>query len=199
MLYASARSYLDAKARPYLHLVDGGLTDNLGVRGMLDRTIASGSLDASFRGVPPHSLRELVLISVNSERDTAERIDQSDKVPSTSQVLDALVFGAGSRATQETLAVMRDDAKRWAKELATLRGRPGSPFAPDAQLHVISVSLRDLQDPDLRQRLLHVPTAFTILPVQVRKLREAGREVLRESKEFQGLRESLGLPGAAQE
>jgi NTE family protein len=86
MLYVSVRGYLDAQARPYLHLVDGGLTDNLGVRGMLDRTIASGSLEASFRGVPPHSLRELVLISVNSERDTAERIDQSDEVLSTSQV-----------------------------------------------------------------------------------------------------------------
>lgn len=121
MLHANAQSYLDVQARPYLHLVDGGLTDNLGVRGLLDRSIADGSLDARFRGLPPHSFRKLVLISVNSERDTAERIDESDRVPSTAQVLDALVFGAGSRATQETLAVMNDNARRWTQELMPSR------------------------------------------------------------------------------
>jgi NTE family protein len=197
MLYANAQSYLDVRARPYLHLVDGGLTDNLGVRGLLDRSIAGGSLAASFRGVPPHSLRKLVLISVNSERDTAGRIDESDRVPSTAQVLDALVFGTGSRATHETLAVMSDNAQRWMQELAALRGGPESPFAPDAQIHVISVSLRDLRNVELRRRLLQVPTALTILPLQVRELRQAGREVMRESPEFQAVRHSLARPSMA--
>lgn len=194
MLQAKMQSYLDVQARPYLHLVDGGLADNLGVRGLLDRSIARGSLDAGFRGVPAHSFRKLVLISVNSERDTAERIDESDRVPSTAQVLDALVFGAGSRATQETLAVMADHSRRWAQELMAVRGRPGSPFAPDAQLHVVSVSLRELRDAHQRHGLLQVPTALTIVPLQVRQLREAGRQALRESKEFEALRKSLGAP-----
>jgi NTE family protein len=132
-----------------------------------------------------------VLISVNSERDTAERIDQSDRVPGIGPVLDALVFGAGSRATKETIAAMADNARRWTQELSALRGRAGSPFAPDAEIHVISVSLRDLKDEKTRQSLLHVPTALTILPLQVRELEEAGRFVLRESPEFQRLRESL--------
>lgn len=191
LLYASAQSYLDAGDRPFLHLVDGGLVDNLGVRGLLYRTAAGGSLDENFQNLPPGSVHKIVLISVNSERDTADRIDRSDQVPGIGQVLDALIFGAGSRATKETIAEMNDNARRWTQELTVLRGRHGSPFAPDAEIHVISVSLRDLKDEKTRKSLLQVPTALTILPLQVRQLEQAGRLVLRESPEFQRLRDGL--------
>lgn len=191
LLYASAQSYLDAEDRPFLHLVDGGLVDNLGVRGLLYRTAAGGSLDENFQNLPPGSVHKVVLISVNSERDTADRIDRSDRVPGIGQVLDALIFGAGSRATKETMVEMNDNARRWTQELNALRGRQGSPFAPDAEIHVISVGLRDLKDERTRRSLLQVPTAFTILPLQVRQLEKAGRMVLRESPEFQRLREGL--------
>lgn len=196
LLHANAQSYLDVENRPYLHLVDGGLVDNLGVRGVLDRTVAKGSLDASFRNLPAGSVHKIVLISVNSERDTAERIDRSDRIPNTGQVLDALIFGAGSRITSETIAAMDDNARRWAQELTAMRGRQGSPFAPDAEIHVISISLRDVKDDKMRQALLHVPTALTILPLQVRQLVEAGRLALRDSPEFQRLIESLSAEPA---
>lgn len=191
LLQASLQSYLDVENRPFLHLVDGGLVDNLGVRGLLYRTAAGGSLDASFQNLPAGSVRKIVLVSVNSERDIAERIDRSDHVPNIGQVLDSLVFGAGSRATKETLAAMNDNARRWTQELTALRGKHGSPFAPDAEIHVVSVSLRDAKNTKASQALLQVPTALTILPFQVRQLQEAGRVALRESPEFQQLRDSL--------
>jgi len=72
-----------------------------------------------------------------------------------------------------------------------VRGRPGSAFAADAQLHVITVTLRSLRDADL----LRVPTAFQILPVQVHELQAAGRAALRASPEFQRLRASIGASG----
>jgi len=192
LLSLVAQSYSNAAERPYIHLVDGGLVDNLGVRGLLERTTAGGSFDASFRGVKPGTVRQIVLISVNSERDTAERIDSRDEVPGTRQVLDSLVFGAGSRLTAETTARVDDVARRMSEQIRSERDRPGSPFAPDAEVHVISVSLRDLQDRSLRRGLLNVPTALTILPIQVEQLERAGREVVRESPAFQRLLRSLG-------
>ena len=187
-----AESYRDSKERPFIHLIDGGVVDNLGVRGLLERTLAGGTFEASFKGLPPGSVHQIVLVSVNSERDTAERIDGSDQVPGHLQVLDALVFGAGSRLTKETTMMVDDVARRMNEALKFERGRPGSPFAADAEIHVINVGLNQLQDPELRRGLLHVPTALTILPIQVRQLQKAGREVLRESPAFQRLRRSLG-------
>ena len=191
LLRTIANSYENSQARPYLHLVDGGLVDNLGVRGLLDRTIARGSLRQSFAHLPPRSVHRIVLVTVNSERDLGDRLDDSDRLPSTAQVLDALVFGAGSRTTTETSAMVVDAARRLTEELIADRDSAGSPFAADAQLHLITVSLRDVPDEALRQQLLQVPTAFTILPLQVRQLREAGRRTLRASAEFQKLVQAL--------
>lgn len=191
LLQLIAGTYRNAQERPYIHLVDGGIVDNLGVRSLLERTVAAGSLSATFSGRPPGSVRKIVLISVNSERDTTDRIDQSDSVPSASQVLDSLVFGAGSRLTTETTAMMNDVARRLSAELQVARSLPGSPFAADAEIHVINLSLHDLRDPGLRHAVLRVPTALTILPGQVRDLRAAGRKALRESEAFQRLRRSL--------
>jgi NTE family protein len=192
MLKAAALSYQDAQNRPFLHLVDGGISDNLGMRAMLDRLVAGGSIHASFHDVPPGSIRRLILIAINSERDLGERIDRSDRIPSIGQVVDALIFGAGSRETQVTMAMLDDDVRRWRRELDTLRGGQGSPFAADAQIHVVSVSLRDVSDPARRRALLQVPTAFTIDPADVNRLEQAGREVLRSSPEFRSLCCSLG-------
>jgi len=196
LLHASVQSYLDGQERPYLHLVDGGLIDNLGVRGLLVRAVAGGTLDASFRHLPAGSVHKIVLVSVNSERDLGERLDRSEHVPGVGQVMNALVFGAGSRATGETLAAMSDNAQRWRRELDAVRGRDGSPFAADAEIYIISVSLRDLQDTATRSVLLQVPTALTIVPWQVKQLQEAGRAALRASPEYQRLRASLQPPAA---
>ncbi|MDN3922929.1 patatin-like phospholipase family protein [Roseateles violae] len=187
-----ADSYRNSQERPYIHLVDGGVVDNLGVRGLLERTLAGGTFEASFKGLQPGSVHQIVLISVNSERDTAERIDGSDRVPGHLQVLDALVFGAGSRLSKETTMMIDDVAQRMNEALRFERGRPGSPFAADAEIHVINVGLRQLKDPEMRRNLMQVPTALTILPIQVEQLQRAGREVLRESPAFQRLRRSLG-------
>lgn len=84
------------------------------------------------------------------ERRATGRIDKSDRVPSTSQVLDSLVFGAGAQLTTEATVMMSDVARRLSEELQAARSRPGGPFAPDAVIHVIDVSLHDLQDPGCR-------------------------------------------------
>jgi NTE family protein len=195
LLRASAESYADVGKRPYIHLVDGGLNDNLGIRTLLDRVVASGSLAASFRDAAPGSVRKVVVIAVNSERDLGERVDHSDRVPNTRQVVETLLFGAGGQITQFTLALLSDDKERWRRELAEQRGALGSPFADDAELYVISVGLHDVQDAALRRALLTIPTAFTIDAGQVGHLVAAGGEALRRSPEFQSLRRSLA--GAA--
>lgn len=191
LLQSSMQSYLSAEQRPYIHLVDGGVADNLGIRTVLDRLIANGSLSATFGTVTPGSIRKVVLIAVNSERDLIERIDESDRVPTTRQVIDALLFGASTRLTQTTLGMMKDDVQRWRREIAEQRGKQGSPFADDAELYLIDVGLHDVPDRDLRRGVLSIPTAFTIDAAQVQKLIVAGGEVLRESAEFRRLRHSL--------
>ncbi|MGO4392982.1 patatin-like phospholipase family protein [Variovorax sp. M-6] len=191
VLHRIAESYRNAKERPYIHLVDGGVADNLGVRGLMDHTVASGSLLDTFRDMPPASVHTIVLVTVNSERGVATGIEISDRVPNSGQVIQTLVFGAGSRFSEETTEMVKDAVQRLEGELREARGRAGSPFATDAEIYLINVSLRDLKNSRMRQLLMNVPTAFEILPTHAHALEAAGRQVLRENPEFQRLRHSL--------
>jgi NTE family protein len=191
MLTLNAESYRNVKESPFIHLVDGGVSDNTGARLMLDRLLAGGSIASSFPDAAPGYIRRIILITVNSERDLAERIDASDQVPSTGQVVEALIFGAGARTTQVTLEMLNDDNRRWQEELTRTRGKPGSPFAGDAELHIVSVSLHDVPDDKIRHSMLRVPTAFTIEAHDVQELQKAGAEALRATPAFKRLKEGL--------
>lgn len=192
------RSYLDGKARPYIHLVDGGVSDNLGIRRLLDRALAGDGVREGFAevGIAPGSVRRLVLITVNAERDPNVRLEATADVPGALQVIDALRFGSGSRATHETQAFLADLAAQWRDDLRRLGAH--DIFAPDARIHVVQVNLRDTPvDTDEQARLLQIPTAFSIPPQEVAKLIAAGRLVLRHAAAFQALREDLGATSAA--
>ena len=199
LLRAQQRTYLDATARPYIHLVDGGLSDNLGVRRLLDRALSSGAMGATFNEVriQPGSIKRLVLVVVNAERDPAQRIDESDRVPSTAAVVDALLFGTGNHATDETQGFLTDVAKRWQDDLREGRRDRFAGFASDAEIFLITVNLRDAPAGEDRRMLLQVPTAFTIRDSEVTQLIDAGRQVLRASPEYRSLRKSLGLMEAS--
>lgn len=196
LFLARANSYLDAGRRPYIHLVDGGLADNLGIVGLLDRTLAGGGLE-SFHdaGLPQGVVQKMVLITVNSARDPSNNVDASDRVPGMRAVADTMLFGAGARATTETQAFLADSVRQWREDLRTRSSKGNDPFAPDAQIHVIPVNLRDAADEDQRQGLLQIPTAFSISDVEVSRLIEAGRSALHRSAEFQELLRSLGAAG----
>lgn len=189
------RSYLNVQRRPYIHLVDGGMADNLGVQRLIDRAIGGG-LRSTFSevNVTAGSIHKLVLVVVNSERDPEFNIDQSDRIPSAVQVVDSLLFGTGALATLETQEFLRDTTEQLQRALAAGVMGSGDSFAADAKVHVVQVNLRDAPEGATRRRLLQVPTAFSISPAEVTELIAAGRDVLRNSAEFQVLMQSLEAP-----
>ena len=201
LLRSQMRSYQDAKARPFIHLVDGGVADNLGVRGLLDRSMSEGGIRRLMRKLPKGVVRKLVLITVNAERDPSERIDETDKVPTTLQVVDAMLFGTGAKATEETLGLLGDITQQWKRELSTAAPDGQSAFAADAQIYLITVNLRDAPEASERSRLLQIPTAFSIAVDDVTRLIQAGHQVLKASPGFQDLIKALapapaGVPRA---
>ena len=161
---------------------------------LLDRALLGGGLRESFEevGIPPGSVRKLVVISVNSARDPANNVDQDDRVPGVRAVADTLLFGAGARATLETQEFLLDTARQWREDLRRRSEEAADAFAPDAQIHVVQVNLRDAAEGELRLRLMQTPTAFSISDEEVTRLIAAGRSALRRSADFQALRQALG-------
>ena len=69
MLASGLASYRDKDQRKYIHLVDGGITDNLGLRTLYDVLELSGRVDALLRASGQKAPRRVVLIAVNAATD----------------------------------------------------------------------------------------------------------------------------------
>ena len=62
------RSYLERRS-PYVHLLDGGISDNLGLRFSFERVIEEGGLGEMLARTGREATREIVVIVVNAETE----------------------------------------------------------------------------------------------------------------------------------
>src|SRR5450432_242734 len=64
-----ARTYMDRARRPHVHLVDGGLIDNLGLRVAGDFAVEQGGFFELVDALGYRDVTHVVIISVNAETD----------------------------------------------------------------------------------------------------------------------------------
>lgn len=178
------QGYRDKTSRRYIHLVDGGLTDNLGLRAFQEAIDLSGGLSAFLRRIDRTPASHLVVISVDSSADAASGLGTSTRAPSLAKALDAMTDIQLHRYNAATIELMQDSLKRWTAEVST----PARPVQP----HLIVASLQDVPDRELRSRLEAVPTSFTLTPQQSGELVAAGRNLLRDNPAFRELLQQLG-------
>jgi NTE family protein len=165
--------------------VDGGITDNLGLRAIYEIIeIAGGAkvfVEQKLQRKPP---RRLVVISVNASTDPEPEMDASNKQPSLKETIGAMSDVQLHRYNVATLELMEKSVKRCARDLST----PGRPVTP----YFIQVGFRDVQQPDQLQFFNQVPTSFSLSDEQVDELIAAGRELLRKNPDFQRFLAGLG-------
>lgn len=191
-LYSDKLTYLDATARPYIHLVDGAVSDNLGLRSILDRVSMGDNINALVRDAPPHSIKRMVFVVISAEIVPPEDIDQVNKTPNLMDVIGAMRFSRGLRTSAETLEMLRVSARAWTEQLKSPEmNNQHSIFTKDSELHVIELSLKAISDSKLRDRLLKIATRFYLPQNQVDELIAAGKNSLKTSPEFKKMLQSL--------
>jgi len=179
--------YLDTETRPYLHLVDGGVADNIGLRVPLDNVMLAGGLLARTEqlGARP---RQIAVIVVNAEVHPKPKFSLAASAPGL-----AALFGSVS-STQiysynfDTIELMRESMERWAKEL------PPGPDGRRIDARLIVVDFDALTDPAERAFFNAVPTSLSLPDETVDRLIAVGRKLLRESPDYQGLVEGASHP-----
>jgi NTE family protein len=188
--------YLDAEKKPYIHLVDGGVADNLGLRAILDRVILKGSVWESIKGTPREKVQKVVLIVVNAETEPDRKWDRIEKIPPFGAMFSAYSSIAIERYNQETLALLKESAKSWANEIKTERckggvvsSEPGS--CGDINFYVVEVKFDALRDETERMYLKRFPTSFKLASEKVDQLRDVAHRILDESEAFQKLLHDL--------
>ena len=178
-------AYLDREAAPYIHLVDGGIADNLGVRGTLDNVIVGGGIRKRLRELGADMPRHIVFIVVDASTEPDRSFPLIPAPPSLAAVIGSITDTQLHRYNFETIELLRESMKRWASEL----GSHGEPV----QTHLIEVAEYRIEDPDERDFFDNVPTSLGLDEETVDRLVEIGRRLLRESEEFQQLLAELSV------
>jgi NTE family protein len=191
-LFNDISPFLDSEKKPYIHLVDGGVGDNLGLKAVLDRIIPRGSVWGAIKGTPLEKVRKVVFIVVNAETEPDPKWDKTERVPTFGVMLASYSSIAIDRYNQETMALLRESVGSWADEIRTQRCKGGAVSTSpgscgDIQFYVVEVKFDALKDEAERMHFKRLPTALKLAPEEVDKTRDAARRILAESGEFQRL------------
>jgi NTE family protein len=179
LVAAGLETYFDRENRQYAHFVDGGITDNLGLRAVYEVIELSGGVaeyNKKFQRKPP---RRFIIISVNAAADPEPKMDRTNKQPSLEETVSAMSDVQLHRYNTATIELMRHSLARWASELAT----PESPVEP----YFIQLDFNAIHEPERRRLLNQTPTSFHLSDEQVDRLIEVGGELLRTNPEFRRL------------
>ena len=176
---ARALQSYENPARPYIHIFDGGLSENLGlaevVRAMEILKVSPDEKDlAAFRRA-----KKIVVIAVNALRFPVVNWDTSDAPPDTDIVTDQMWSIPVDRITLDGVEQVRDKLAAW------------QAAAPERRAYFAQVTFENLKEPAERLYFKQVKTRLQLPKDQIDKVREVAGRLLREAPAFKRLLDDL--------
>lgn len=187
------------KEHPFLHLMDGGLADNIGLRFIADEFARASGILAQRKSQMEH----LVVIVVNAKTRPPEGLDKEESPPGITDVAYKTATVSMDNYSFETVQVTKDLLLESEKSRKTLeacqdvidRHCAGGYELPSLghsyDVHFVDLNFLKVKDPELRDRLLSLPTTFSLKPGEVKMLVQTGVRLIEESKELEELISSL--------
>ena len=196
--YAHARdlwSYQDARLkRDYIHLLDGGLGDNIGLRGPYVALSSNDSNWSLFDRINKRQVRRVVVISANAKTNPSKDWDHQKAAPGILDVLSLVVSGPMDNYSFDTVQLVReifnklkDEEKAWADCKTLLQDQcsakmPG--VLDPVDFYASELSFDSLGDADLRLCMENLPTSFYLPVDTVTLVRQVARLLLMKSEDF---------------
>jgi len=168
------QSYTDP-SRPYVHVFDGGLSENLGlaevVRGMEILKVSPDEQEmAAMRRA-----NTIVVIAVNALRFPAVDWDTHEAAPDNDILSDQMWSIPVDRITLDGVEQVRDKLAAWQAQ------------NPKRKSYFAQVTFDNLSDTRERDYFNHVPTRLQLPKEQIDKVREVAGRLLREAPAFKRL------------
>ncbi len=198
-----ARSYESAQERPYVHLLDGGIADNIGMRGPL---VALQSNDPQW-SVPDKintgEIKKLVVIMVDAKTEPSVNFDKSPRSPRLIDILTTISTVPMANYSFDTVELLRETFEAWRKDRqfvtdcqAILQNRCPTqqmpfPPPPPVDLYRIYVGFDQIKDSAERYYFQNMATSFYLPAKQVDDLRNVAKTLLDQSEDFRSLTTSL--------
>ena len=201
--FKSEETYTDSKNRPYIHLVDGGVSDNVAMSGVLDTLESLEALYGSGVPTPLDHVKRIIVFIVNSLSSPKTNWDETESSPGTLSILLKSAGAPIDRNSFEAVEQIKDTAQRWRtlrliKDSVTIDKNASPQVAaalniPQAEIYTIDVSFSALKDKAEQEYLNEQPTSFVLPPEAVDRLRSAAGVIIQNSPEYQRLLKDLKL------
>ena len=173
-----ARSLKDSTTRPYIHILDGGIADYLGLRTVLQELDSRPTGWKLSRAVAAGRIDKFVVIVVDAWTDTPPTKGDSPEPPGVVAVIEVIANSA------------IDQSRDGRKLLQDWLAGAGSPAVP-LDSYYIYVGFEDLPNLDQRDQLNSIPATFSLSRKKVHALRAAGAQLLEQAPEYRRLVEAL--------
>ncbi len=178
LITSSLEGYFKKKKKPFSHFIDGGISDNLGLRSIFDIARISGGTDELLKGFDIDLASRFVVISIDASTVPETSIGKDKVPPSFAESLNKVTDIQLHRYNTSTNSVMSQSLKELEQT-----SDPANPV----ETYFIRLNFADLEDDDLKAFINQVPTSFNLDEQQVDKVIQAGRHLLKENSEFQRL------------
>ncbi len=179
-----AQSYAEPD-RPYVHLIDGCVSDNLWLLPVI-RILTLMHLDMPYwSAIRAEAFQKFVVIAVNAKPGTKTKWDRKRKVPGA-----ATTLSAASTTPMNSLSQLQINHVRLLMEKMT-EEQKSAPRQID--FRYAEVAFDWIQDEEERAYLKAIPTTFSLPDKDVDRLRQAAATILDHHPAFQELLRDLSL------
>ncbi len=183
--------YFQPKRMPVVRLLDGGITDNLGVRGSMMSPVAHyGNVEDMAGAFTPEALNRVtkVLVIVANAQvypDYDWSRDATD--PSIPDVLTSSFNAAVSILSTETVSLAKDGFEMWAERINERR----PPGMPKVSVDFATLTFDDIRDARERARFNAIPTTLSLPAKDVGDLESLAGSLVQQSPEIRNFARSL--------
>jgi NTE family protein len=181
---SSLSLYTDATEKPFIYLVDGGVSDNLGVRGALESVAGRGGLRTHLAQLGLTNLTKVAFIIVDARTRVRQGTMLGD-IPGLGFVLESSSTIMINRNSFDTVDLLRRYTSDW-KAADAVAGRES------LDVYIIHLSFDSLPDKKEREYFNGIPTALSLTAEQVDRLRDVAVRLLYSNEEFSRLVTDIG-------
>ncbi len=192
--YAVARAlerYSRPDRMPILRLVDGGVTDNLGVRGSMMSPVAHrGDVPAMAGAFTPAQLarvRHVLVVVANAQTYNEHEWSQAGRDPGLSSSVRASFDAALGILNTETAGLAKQGFLMWEQHVNALRGTT----TDHVKVHFVVLTFNQIRDDNERRRFDRLPTRLRLAPEDVVAVRSLAGRLLDESPEYRAFTNAL--------
>jgi NTE family protein len=185
-LALQARSYVDGDRRKFIHLIDGGITDNLGLRGPVERAIKLEESGMTAQA-PVKIPRRLAIIIVDASRERDYGLDLKDRTLGLGTLMGSVSQVTGDRYSFETIELFREVSVRLDRERVAARAQAGDPQSAKIESYIVELHFSQLADESDRHFFNTVPTKLQLSSKTVDRLCQLAARQLADNVEFRRL------------